>query len=132
MFKEFLILSLDHSHLVASDGHLQTELINTTKLLMVPASRAEVFVQGPPEGVYTLKALYFNTGPEGDTYLEANLLNVVSKAPQIGMEDTVGFVDLPTNGFVPPSSDLRNATISTVRTIVFSETETEFLINGGD
>src|SRR5439155_15787843 len=55
-------------YILAIDGNLQNQLIETRELLIPPGARYEVLVRGPRPGRYKLHAEPFNTGPTADEY----------------------------------------------------------------
>ena len=118
---------------LARDGNMNSKLVARNELIVPPAARLEVLVQGAAEGSYNFDMLIANTGPQGDTYNNArnrlNLSNpplarVVSEGPAV--EPIV----LPTR--LREVKDLREEPVAKKRDIVFSETAdgNTFFING--
>jgi len=111
-------------YVIAQDGNLQNQIIQTTTLLLPPGKRFEALVYGPRAGSYRLQADAFNTGPDGDQYPAQALATVVSHG------QAVAPIPLPTD--FPVIRDLRDGPIDRRRDIVFSDTANpnEFFING--
>ena len=109
---------------LATDGNRHNKIVTKQVDLIPPSSRSEVFIQGGTPGTYKLKALAFNTGPQGDNYPETTMATLVVKGP--AQEPFT----IPKN--LPPVEDLRNQPIDVHRTIVFSETPdgNTFFVNG--
>jgi suppressor of ftsI len=111
---------------IARDGNRHTQVVAQEEILLPPAARTEVLVQGGPRGIYALRTLYFNQGADGDQYPEVILATLISagrpEAP----------IPLPIQEQFPPVEDLRTQPIATRRTVVFSENPAtnEFFING--
>jgi FtsP/CotA-like multicopper oxidase with cupredoxin domain len=113
---------------LAQDGNLTTGLVETGTLIIPPAARYEVLVRGGKPGKYKLKAMPFNTGPQGDAYPAQVLAHVRVNKPAV-----TNPIPFPTT--FPPVPDLRQAHIDTTRTIVFADADsddpsTQFTING--
>ena len=98
---------------VARDGNRHTELVPMTELLIPPASRSEVLIQGADHGTYLMKALAFNTGPAGDSYPETTLATLVSQG------DYQTSIQLPQT--LPTVEDYRTLAVARKRTITFIE-----------
>ena len=64
---------------LARDGNRRTQLLELDELLLPPASRSEVLIQGAQRGTYAFRALAFDTGPAGDSYPETTLATLVSQ-----------------------------------------------------
>lgn len=111
-------------YIIAQDGNLQNQIIETDTLLLPPGKRLEVLVYGPNAGRYQLRTRAFNTGPAGDQYPGQLLATVTSQG------DPVPPIPLPTS--FPPLTDLSHGRIDRARTIVFSDTANpnQFTING--
>ena len=62
---------------IARDGNRHNKLVEMDEILLPPASRSEVLVRGGVVGEKKLRTLAFNTGPDGDSYDEADLATVV-------------------------------------------------------
>jgi suppressor of ftsI len=114
-------------HIVATDGQLQNQAVETQTLLLPPGSRLEVLVYGPPSGTYQLQDAAFNTGPAGDQYPGQLMMTVVSKGSPVENP-----IPIPPPSAFPQLPDLREATINQHRTIVFADTADPdlFYING--
>jgi FtsP/CotA-like multicopper oxidase with cupredoxin domain len=116
-------------YILAQDGNLKNQLVQTDELLIPPAARYEVLVRGGKAGKYALTAQAFNTGPAGDNYPAQKLATLVSSGEPVANERP-----LPTVFPSPP--DLRLATIDTARTITFADADDsdnpdeQFTING--
>lgn len=115
-------------YVLAQDGNRTNQLVETKQLVMPPASRYEVLVRGARAGRYKLKAMPFNTGPDGDAYPGQLLATVQVSKPAVANP-----IPLPT-AFMPVP-DLRQAPINTTRTIVFADADSDdpdaqFTING--
>lgn len=113
---------------IATDGNRHPRVIPRQILLLPPASRSEVFIQGGPPGTYRLKTLKFNTGPMGFEFPQTTLATLVSAGPA-----QTPF-PLPTK-LPPQDEDLRGKPIDVYRTVAFSVEEKpngvrDFLING--
>ena len=114
-------------HIVATDGVLQNQAVETQTLLLPPGSRLEVLVYGPPNGTYQLQDAAFSTGPAGDQYPGQLMMTVVSKGSPVENPTPI-----PPPSAFPKLPDLREATINRHRTIVFADTADPnlFYING--
>jgi FtsP/CotA-like multicopper oxidase with cupredoxin domain len=115
-------------YVISQDGNPTTGLVEQKELLIPPAARYEVLVRGARPGKYRLKALAFNTGPQGDHYPAQVLATVVSKRPAVANP-------LPLPTVFPSAPDLRLAPITTRRTITFADASSknpaeQFTING--
>lgn len=111
---------------LARDGIRHNRLVPFSELLLPPASRSEVLIQGAAAGTYALKSLPIDTGPQGDTAPEATLLTLVSQGePQ---QPRV----LP--AALPPVEDLRTLPVARRRTITFQESAdgNTFYIDSGN
>jgi suppressor of ftsI len=111
---------------IARDGNRQTRVVAREEILLPPAARTEVLVQGGPRGIYSLRTLYFDQGADGDQYPEVILATLISAGrPEAPLP-------LPTPAQFPPVEDLRAQPIATRRTVVFSENPdtNEFFIDG--
>lgn len=111
---------------IGKDGNRNTRLVERQEIVLPPAARAEVVVQGGPHGVYALRTLYYDQGPDGDQYPEVVLATLISE----GRAETP--LPLPTREQFPPVEDLRTQPIANRRTFLFSENPdtNEFFING--
>jgi FtsP/CotA-like multicopper oxidase with cupredoxin domain len=111
---------------IARDGNRHTQVVAQEEILLPPAARTEVLVQGGPRGIYALRTLYFDQGADGDQYPEVILATLISA----GLPEAP--IPLPTAAQFPPMEDLRTQPITTRRTVVFSENPAtnEFFING--
>ncbi len=103
-------------YVIAVDGNLQNQAIETKTLIIPPGSRFEVLVYGPKKrGTYRLKAEKFDTGPDGDAYPGQILATIVSKGSQA--------TQIPIPAAFPVVPDLRDGPIAKQRTIVFADTD---------
>lgn len=93
---------------IARDGNRHTQVVATSELLLPPASRSEVLIQGSGRGTYRMIALAFNTGPVGDSYPETTLATLVSQG------DAVPPIPLP--GTLPTVEDFRTLAVARKRT----------------
>lgn len=111
---------------LARDGNRRNRLVPMDELLLPPASRSEVLIQGAQPGRYALKALAFDTGPAGDSSPEALLATLVSQGPARTP------IALP--GALPAVEDLRALPVARRRTITFDESDdgNTFFIDSGD
>lgn len=109
---------------IATDGNRHNKVVTKQVNLIPPSSRSEVFIQGGAPGTYKLKALAFNTGPQGDDYPEVTMATLVVEGPAVEP------FSIPRE--LPPVEDLRNSPIDVHRTVVFSETPdgNTFFVNG--
>lgn len=109
---------------IATDGNRHNRVVKKQVNLIPPSSRSEVFIQGGAPGIYELKALAFNTGPQGDSYPETTMATLVVEGPVRR--------PFPIPSELPPVPDLRNQPIDVHRTVVFSETPdgNTFFVNG--
>lgn len=102
-------------YVIAIDGNLQNQAVETKSLVIPPGSRYEVLVYGPKKrGTYRLRTKTFDTGPQGDRYPGQVLATVVSRgsvAPTI-----------PIPSAFPVVPDLRDGPIAKQRTITFADT----------
>ena len=102
-------------YIIGIDGNLQNQIIETSELLIPPASRYEVLVRGPKKGKYRLHAEAFNTGPAGDAYPHQLLATLISRG---------GKVDpIPLPSVFPPVPDLSELTPDFARKVVFNDTD---------
>jgi len=90
------------------------QIVTTNSLIVVPASRVEIFVYGPPTGVYSFITLAFNTGPTGKSYPQSTLFTLNSAGTLVQP------IPLPTT--LPTVPDLRLQPVTNQRSIVLSET----------
>jgi FtsP/CotA-like multicopper oxidase with cupredoxin domain len=115
-------------YILAIDGNLQNQLIETDELVMPPGRRYEVLVRGPEKRRKSkLKTLKFNTGPDGDAYPGQVMAKLkVSKTP------VANPIPLPAPEDFPPVVDLREEIVDQSRTIVFDDTDDPdvFVIDG--
>jgi len=114
--------------IIAQDGNLTTELLEAGTLIIPPAARYEVLVRGGKPGKYKLKAMPFNTGPQGDAYPGQVLAHVRVTKPAVANP-------IPFPMTFPSVPDLRQAQIDVQRTIVFADADSDdpsaqFTING--
>jgi FtsP/CotA-like multicopper oxidase with cupredoxin domain len=111
-------------YIIAQDGNLQNQIVQTNTLVLPPGKRLEVLIYGPRAGTYQLRAAPFNTGPAGDSYPGQRLATVVSKGPAVP--------EIPLPSMFPVIRDLRDGPIDVQRSIVFADTANpnEFFING--
>ena len=111
---------------LARDGNRRSQLLELDELLLPPASRSEVLIQGAPHGRYAFRALAFDTGPAGDSYGEATLATVVSQ----GKAETPLSLAL----VMPVVEDFRQLPVARRRTITFDESAdgNTFYIDSGD
>jgi FtsP/CotA-like multicopper oxidase with cupredoxin domain len=107
---------------IAQDGNLKNQVIETRELEIPPAARYEVLVRGGRPGKYKLRALRFNTGPAGDHYPAQVMATLVSRGPAVPQ------LSLPTS--FPPVPDLRQVPLTGQRSIVFDDADDGFTING--
>ncbi|MFC7327149.1 multicopper oxidase family protein [Marinactinospora rubrisoli] len=120
-----LELSGTRFHVVAQDGNPLHRVWVRDRLLMPPASRYDVLVQGGPPGRAELRTLPYSTGRAGDRYPRATLATVVSGGRPVPR------AALPTTT-AAPFDDLRDAEVDRRRTVTFSENKrtNRFFING--
>jgi len=111
-------------YVMAQDGTLQNQLVETTRLILPPGKRLELLIFGPPRGTYRLRAEPFNTGPEGDAYPGQTLASVASTGAAVAP------IALPAS--FPVVRDLRDHPIDMARTVTFADTDDPnvFTING--
>lgn len=111
---------------LARDGNRRSQLLELDELLLPPASRSEVLIQGGRHGRYAFRALAFDTGPAGDSYGEATLATVVSQG-EAQMPLSLALV-------MPVVEDYRQLPVARRRTITFDESEdgNTFYIDSGD
>src|SRR5262245_33182121 len=101
---------------IALDGNLKNQIVETRTLLLPPGQRAEVLVYGPRRrGTYRLRAQRFNTGPAGDHYPAQVLLSAVSRGPRVSQQ--------PLPQAFPVVRDLRDLPLTGRRTIEFQDTD---------
>ncbi|HEX6996585.1 MAG TPA: multicopper oxidase family protein [Gammaproteobacteria bacterium] len=99
---------------LARDGNRHTRLVEMGEILLPPGARSEVLVVGTYEGEFALRALAFDTGPEGDSYGEDVLATVFTQ----DAAETPG-PPLPPPEAFPPVEDLRTLPVAQQRTITF-------------
>ncbi|RCV57959.1 multicopper oxidase family protein [Marinitenerispora sediminis] len=111
-------------HVIAQDGNPLHRVWQRDRLLMPPASRYDVLVQGGPPGRTGLRTLAYTTGPAGDRYPQAVLATVVSEGAALPP------ARLPT--LLAPFDDLRAAPVDRRRTVTFSQDKRKnrFFVNG--
>jgi FtsP/CotA-like multicopper oxidase with cupredoxin domain len=111
---------------LARDGNRRSQLLELDELLLPPASRSEVLIQGAPLGKYAFRALAFDTGPAGDSYGESILATVASQ----GTAETPISLAL----VMPVVEDYRQLPVARRRTITFDESAdgNTFYIDSGD
>jgi FtsP/CotA-like multicopper oxidase with cupredoxin domain len=103
-------------YVLAQDGNIKNQLVETTELLVPPGARYEVLVRGPKKkGTYRLRALKYDTGPSGDHYPGQVLLSMRNSGAAVSPE-----IPLPTT--FPTVPDLREEKATGQRTIVFADT----------
>jgi FtsP/CotA-like multicopper oxidase with cupredoxin domain len=107
---------------LAQDGNLKNQLVETKELVVPPAARYEVLVRGARPGRYKLIATRFSTGPDGDQYPPQVLATVASSGAEAAE------IPLPTS--FPPVPDLRERRIDVERQIPFADSGDDFTING--
>ena len=111
---------------LARDGNRRSQLVETDELLLPPASRSEVLIQGGRIGYYTMRALAFDTGPAGDSYGESTLATLVSQGkPQTPISLAL---------VMPVVEDYRMLPVARKRTITFDESAdgNTFYVDSGD
>lgn len=111
---------------LARDGIRHNQLVPFEELLLPPASRSEVLIQGGDAGQYELKSLAIDTGPQGDTAPEITLMTVVSQGlPQAKRAWPAA---------LPVVEDFRNLPVARRRTITFQESAdgNNFFIDSGN
>jgi suppressor of ftsI len=94
-------------------------------LILPPGARAEVILEGPPEGSYPIHHLTYDTGPAGDPNPAAALGILVSAGPPMDRRADVARLDNPDGDIVDVAQEidtLRTHRFTRQRTIAFSET----------
>ena len=111
-------------YVIAQDGNLQNQALESETLLLPPGKRIEALVYGPPAGLRRLRAEKYDTGPAGDHYPAQVLASVGSSGPRVTP------IPLPTAFPVVP--DLRDHVINRHRDVVFADDPdgNGFTING--
>jgi FtsP/CotA-like multicopper oxidase with cupredoxin domain len=112
-------------YVIAQDGNLQNQALESESLLLPPGKRLELLIYGPEQtDVFHLRAEPFDTGPDGDAYPGQLLATVASRGPPVAR------IALPSAFPIVP--DLRDDAIDVRRTIVFADTDDPnvFTING--
>ena len=102
-------------YIIAIDGNLQNQIVETTELVLPPASRYEVLVRGPKKGKYKLQTENFSTGHQADKYPQQQLATLVSSG-----NSARPIIPLP--GKFPPVTDLSGQTPNVKRQVVFNDT----------
>ena len=112
-------------HEIARDGNRHAQIVATDELLLPPASRSEVLIQGAERGTYLMRALAFDTGPAGDNYPETTLATLVSQGG--------GHTRIALPSTLPTVEDYRNLPVARKRTITFAESAdgNTFFIDSG-
>ena len=112
---------------LARDGNRHTQLVASDEILLAPGSRSEVLIQGAAPGIYALKTLDIDTGPQGDTATETILATVVSQGEA---REPLALSTV----LLPPVEDFRTLPIARKRTITFSESAdgNTFFIDSGN
>lgn len=111
--------------IVGMDGSPVNTVKQVETLLVPPGGRFDVLVQGGRRGTYKFQTLQYSTGSDGDQYPKVTLATVRSQGqPQ-------NPATIPTE-LLYPLPDLRQATITQDRTLIFSDAADgdTFLING--
>ena len=110
---------------VAEDGQQVWKPYTVTDLVMLPGKRFDILVTGAAAGTTQVSTLPFATGPAGDQYPLAPLLQLVSSGPAVKSLPPLA-TGLCANG------DLSNAKVAAKRTFVFSQDSVAdlFYING--
>ncbi len=104
-------------YVIALDGNLKNQIVETRTLVLPPGQRAEVLVYGPRRrGTYRLRAQRFSTGvpPQGDQYPRQVLMTVVSRGPRMPPR--------PLPASFPVVRDLRDVPLTGRRTVEFQDT----------
>lgn len=110
---------------LAEDANPLGETETRDELLLPPGKRYDVLVRWDQPGTFRLRTLRYSTGPAGDTYPARTLATFVV-APNPALDMTIP--PMPTSmGELP---DLGNDPIAKKRTVVFSENNKGFYING--
>jgi suppressor of ftsI len=109
---------------IAHDGTPVNRIWSADSLLLAAGARFDVLVRGGPAGRTELQTLAYNTGPQGNQFPRATLATLVSQGTP-----TQPVAKLPTGPFAP-SVDLSRAAIAARHTIVLSEHEDHYFING--
>jgi len=111
-------------YVIAQDGNLQNQIVETDTLVLPPGKRVELLIYGPKRGTYRLQADAFNTGPAGDAYPGQVLATVASSGAAVAP------IALPAS--FPVVHDLRDGPIDVRRQITFADTDDPnvFTING--
>jgi suppressor of ftsI len=103
-------------HVIALDGDLKNQIVETRTLLLPPGQRAELLIYGPRRrGTYRLRAQRYSTGPDGDHYPPQVLLTAVSRGPRVSPQ--------PLPASFPVVRDLRDLPLTGQRTIEFQDTD---------
>jgi len=105
-------------YVLAQDGNLKNQLVQTDELLIPPAARYEVLVRGGKAGKYPLHAQAFKTGPAGDGYPAQKMATLVSSGDPVANP-------LPLPTVFPSPPDLRLTSISTARTMTFADADSD-------
>jgi FtsP/CotA-like multicopper oxidase with cupredoxin domain len=101
--------------IVAQDGNVKNQIVETRELLIPPAARYEVLVQAPRRrGTHRLRALHFKTGPGGDAYPPQVLASVRVAGAR---------VTAPPLPSMPVVADLRDQSLTGMqrRTVTFAD-----------
>lgn len=111
---------------LARDGNRHTQLVEMQEILLPPGARSEVLVRGGASGVYRLRTLDVNTGPDGDDYAAAELASVV-------VNPASSQAELPLPQQLPAVEDFRTLSVARTRTITFAEdtTNNTFFVDSG-
>ncbi|WP_324817975.1 multicopper oxidase family protein [Variovorax sp.] len=110
---------------IARDGIRRTQVVPYDELLLPPASRSEVLIQGGPAGTYVMQSLDIDTGPQGDTVPATTLLTLVSQ----GLPQAAAAIP-----GLPSGEDFRTLPVARKRTIQFVESAdgNTFYIDSGN
>ncbi|WP_175545052.1 multicopper oxidase family protein [Variovorax sp. OV329] len=110
---------------IARDGIRRAQVVAYDELLLPPASRSEVLIQGGPPGTYPLQTLDIDTGPQGDTVPATTLLTLVSQGLPVPARPIPG---------MPAAEDFRTLPVARNRTIQFIESAdgNTFYIDSGN
>jgi suppressor of ftsI len=110
---------------VGEDASYLKQVVARDSILLAPAARVEVLVQGGPAGRYEFKTLAMSTGSEGDNYPEVTLATLFSTGTPVK--------PLPIPGMLNDKLiDYRTYHVTNRRTFTFTELSDgdSFYING--
>lgn len=121
--------------LLASDANPLRRPQRIDSIFLPPGARAELVVEGPPAGRYSIRNDRYDTGPQGDPNPAVILGTLISEGCIADTQGRVDQLERPTSQLLSVAAEidsLRTHPITRRRTFVFSESADggRFFING--